>query len=246
MFKYLKRLDPRWPVEVALGGRRPLARAEQAGDLAAAQRPGVPVAPVEHQPQPRAADDRVERGDRVRRRRAAARRGTHARGPGERARSRCQYPPGGTRVAAAAADPERAGHRRDRRRDRRSRASRAVTRTARPSAATRQYSPAAREHQDLRRARLRAHAVRVDWRRERHARGAPLRRRARRHRAADDARRLPASRTTPPAGEIRLPLYGNHWRLEPGHRVRLDLTQVDSPTYRPSNLPARRSSSRAA
>jgi dienelactone hydrolase len=40
----------------------------------------------------------------------------------------------------------------------------------------------------------------------------------------------------PPAGEIRLPLYGNHWRLEPGHRVRLDLTQVDSPTYRPSNL----------
>ncbi len=42
----------------------------------------------------------------------------------------------------------------------------------------------------------------------------------------------------PPAGEIRLPLYGNHWRLEPGHRVRLDLTQVDSPTYRPSNLPS--------
>ena len=40
----------------------------------------------------------------------------------------------------------------------------------------------------------------------------------------------------PPAGEIRLPLYGNHWRLEPGHSVRLDLTQVDSPTYRPSNL----------
>jgi hypothetical protein len=39
-----------------------------------------------------------------------------------------------------------------------------------------------------------------------------------------------------PAGEIRLPLYGNHWRLEPGHSVRLDLTQVDSPTYRPSNL----------
>ena len=25
-------------------------------------------------------------------------------------------------------------------------------------------------------------------------------------------------------------------RLEPGHSVRLDLTQVDSPTYRPSNL----------
>jgi dienelactone hydrolase len=40
----------------------------------------------------------------------------------------------------------------------------------------------------------------------------------------------------PLTGEIRLPLYGNHWRLEPGHRVRLDITQVDEPTYRPSNL----------
>jgi pimeloyl-ACP methyl ester carboxylesterase len=41
----------------------------------------------------------------------------------------------------------------------------------------------------------------------------------------------------PLTGDIRLPLYGNHWRLGPGHRIRLDLTQVDSPTYRPSNLP---------
>jgi dienelactone hydrolase len=40
----------------------------------------------------------------------------------------------------------------------------------------------------------------------------------------------------PQVGEIRLPLYGNHWRIEPGHRIRLDLTQVDTPTYRPSNL----------
>ena len=40
----------------------------------------------------------------------------------------------------------------------------------------------------------------------------------------------------PVAGEIRLPLYGNHWRLEPGHRIRLDLTQVDAPTYKPSNI----------
>ena len=39
-------------------------------------------------------------------------------------------------------------------------------------------------------------------------------------------------------GTLRLPLYGNHWRLEPGHRIRLDLTQVDAPTYRPSNLPS--------
>jgi dienelactone hydrolase len=42
----------------------------------------------------------------------------------------------------------------------------------------------------------------------------------------------------PPTGTLRLPLYGNHWRLAAGHRVRLDLTQVDTPTYRPSNLPS--------
>lgn len=40
----------------------------------------------------------------------------------------------------------------------------------------------------------------------------------------------------PAAGVLRLPLYGNHWRIERGHRLRLDLTQVDTPTYRPSNL----------
>ena len=42
----------------------------------------------------------------------------------------------------------------------------------------------------------------------------------------------------PATGTVRLPLYGNHWRLEPGHKIRLDLTQVDTPTYRPSNLPS--------
>jgi dienelactone hydrolase len=42
----------------------------------------------------------------------------------------------------------------------------------------------------------------------------------------------------PQTGVLRLPMYGNHWRLEPGHRIRLDLTQVDTPTYRPSNLPS--------
>src|SRR5204863_2377150 len=35
---------------------------------------------------------------------------------------------------------------------------------------------------------------------------------------------------------LRLPLFGNHWRLAPGHKVRLDLTQVDTPYLRPSNL----------
>jgi dienelactone hydrolase len=42
----------------------------------------------------------------------------------------------------------------------------------------------------------------------------------------------------PLAGVITLPLYGNHWRLRPGHRIRLDLTQVDNPTYRASNIPS--------
>src|SRR3954452_25366241 len=41
-----------------------------------------------------------------------------------------------------------------------------------------------------------------------------------------------------PAGPLRLPLYGNHWRLAPGHRLRLDLTQDDSPTFRASNVPS--------
>ena len=42
----------------------------------------------------------------------------------------------------------------------------------------------------------------------------------------------------PAAGTLRLPLFGNHWVLQPGHRVRLDLTQVDQPFLRPSNPPS--------
>jgi predicted acyl esterase len=34
---------------------------------------------------------------------------------------------------------------------------------------------------------------------------------------------------------IQLPLFGNQWALQPGHRIRLDLTQVDYPTFLPSN-----------
>jgi predicted acyl esterase len=41
-----------------------------------------------------------------------------------------------------------------------------------------------------------------------------------------------------PTGTLRLPLWGNHWRLAPGHRIRLDLTQADTPTLRPNNLPS--------
>jgi pimeloyl-ACP methyl ester carboxylesterase len=42
----------------------------------------------------------------------------------------------------------------------------------------------------------------------------------------------------PPSGVITVPFYGNHWRVEAGHRIRLDLTQVDNPTYRASNVPS--------
>jgi hypothetical protein len=42
-----------------------------------------------------------------------------------------------------------------------------------------------------------------------------------------------------PFGILRLPLFGNHWRLDAAHRIRLDLTQVDQPFLRPSTLPSR-------
>ncbi|MDQ6709168.1 MAG: hypothetical protein M3Z11_01285 [Candidatus Dormibacteraeota bacterium] len=38
-----------------------------------------------------------------------------------------------------------------------------------------------------------------------------------------------------PTGSLDLPLFGNHWTLAAGHRVRLDLTQVDFPTFLSSN-----------
>lgn len=41
-----------------------------------------------------------------------------------------------------------------------------------------------------------------------------------------------------PSGVLRLPLFGNHWLLAPGHQIRLDLTQVDEPYLRPNNLPS--------
>jgi hypothetical protein len=40
------------------------------------------------------------------------------------------------------------------------------------------------------------------------------------------------------SGTLRLPLWGNHWILAAGHRIRLDLRQADEPTLRPNNLPS--------
>ena len=42
----------------------------------------------------------------------------------------------------------------------------------------------------------------------------------------------------PPVGTLRIPFFGNHWRVRPGHRLRLDITQVDAFTFRPSNVPS--------
>ncbi|MFL5826571.1 MAG: hypothetical protein ACJ76V_08620 [Thermoleophilaceae bacterium] len=42
---------------------------------------------------------------------------------------------------------------------------------------------------------------------------------------------------SPITGNLRLPFFGNNWRLERGHQLRLDITQVDTPTFRPSQVP---------
>jgi dienelactone hydrolase len=40
------------------------------------------------------------------------------------------------------------------------------------------------------------------------------------------------------SGTLQLPLFGNHWPFASGHRVRLDLSQVDEPFARRSNVPS--------
>jgi predicted acyl esterase len=41
-----------------------------------------------------------------------------------------------------------------------------------------------------------------------------------------------------PTGRLRLPFFGNHWTFERGHRIRIDLTQADTPFLRWSNVPS--------
>jgi dienelactone hydrolase len=45
----------------------------------------------------------------------------------------------------------------------------------------------------------------------------------------------PAGYDPLPSGTIDLPLFGNQWTLAAGHRIRLDLTEVDYPTFLPAN-----------
>ena len=49
---------------------------------------------------------------------------------------------------------------------------------------------------------------------------------------------LVAPRHDAPAGTIRIPLFGNHWALRRGHRLRLDVAQVEQPFFRPFNTPS--------
>ena len=133
MFKYLKRLDPKLAGRGLARRRRPLARAEQAGDLAPAEQPGVPVA----RSRTSTAATSSRRPSRARRRCAATARrstlvGTHARRAWRTARSTLRYPPG--RSPRAAAWPIRTGPPPTRSSARSSsRASRAGTPTARPT-----------------------------------------------------------------------------------------------------------------
>jgi dienelactone hydrolase len=52
------------------------------------------------------------------------------------------------------------------------------------------------------------------------------------------AYRLDVAGFDTPTGTLRVPFSGNHWQFAAGHRLRLDLTQVDQPFLRPSNLPS--------
>jgi predicted acyl esterase len=38
-----------------------------------------------------------------------------------------------------------------------------------------------------------------------------------------------------PTGTRNIPLFGNEWTLQAGHKIRLDLTEVDYPTFLPAN-----------
>jgi hypothetical protein len=45
-------------------------------------------------------------------------------------------------------------------------------------------------------------------------------------------------RVTAPNGSVEYQLHGNGWRFEPGHRIRIEITQDDDPFLRASNIPS--------
>jgi hypothetical protein len=44
---------------------------------------------------------------------------------------------------------------------------------------------------------------------------------------------VPAYNTS--SGIVRIPLFGNHFKFPAGHKIRVDIAQVDEPTFRRSN-----------
>jgi predicted acyl esterase len=52
------------------------------------------------------------------------------------------------------------------------------------------------------------------------------------------AYRLSTATGDPAAGRLRTELFGNFYRLAPRHRLRLQITQDDSPYLRQDNLPS--------
>ena len=71
-------------------------------------------------------------------------------------------------------------------------------------------------------------------------RGARLGRGGRRRCAPADARRGAAgpARLRRRGRQLRLGLFGNHWRVPAGHRLRVDLAQADEPAFRRASLPS--------
>ena len=63
---------------------------------------------------------------------------------------------------------------------------------------------------------------------------------AKRRRAADQPGYLPvrAPAYDKSPEDLTVPLFGNHFALEKGHKLRLEVTLVDFPTFRPSNVPS--------
>ena len=166
IFKYLKRLDPSWPVEVALADVGHSRAQNKPETWRPPQREGLPVAPVEHRRKPRAAHHRVERGDGVRRRRRSRAGGRHDAGGARERHALDRLPAAGrpcrrsawrTRTAPPPTrSPDRGG------------AGRGVPAVGRARASGRRLHrllAAAREHADLRGHRARPRAVRLGRRR---------------------------------------------------------------------------------
>ena len=239
MFKYLKRLDSLWPVEVALG---------DVGHSRAQNKPDTwhklnneafqwLQSHIDGSHEERTARD--ERGDGVRRCRPAGEQasGRHSRGAGEpdhhvpapaRQHGRLRSEP-----------PIRTGRQRTRSSvPRSSRARPAASPTGPPWAATpptRRRSRGTETYVGIGHVRG---AVRVG------GGGDAAMLAARLFDVAPDGTELLITRgayrleNEPEAGVLRMPLLRQPLAARPGHRIRLDLTQVDSPTYRLSNVPS--------